>query len=120
MEFSRQESWGGLPFPTPGDLPNSGIEPTSPASPALAGRFFLYRRAIWEGLLFPVWHLTHGHRLLGTSSLEHLVFTAAALIIGDSSSQDPGDTLVMSLDVWRRESIMYTDSQNCSGLLLYF
>ena len=30
MEFSRQESWSGLPFPSPGDLPNPGIEPRSP------------------------------------------------------------------------------------------
>ena len=30
MEFSRQEYWRGLPFPFPGDLPNSGIEPGSP------------------------------------------------------------------------------------------
>ena len=37
MEFSRQEYWSGLPFPSPGDLPDPGIEPTSPA---LAGRFF--------------------------------------------------------------------------------
>ena len=29
MEFSRQEYWRGLPFPSPGDLPNSGIEPGS-------------------------------------------------------------------------------------------
>ena len=36
MEFYRQESWSGLPFPSPGDLPNPGIEPTSPA---LAGGF---------------------------------------------------------------------------------
>ena len=31
MEFSRQECWSGLPFPSPGDLPNPGIEPGSPA-----------------------------------------------------------------------------------------
>ena len=31
MGFSRHESWGGLPFPTPRDLPDAGIEPTSPA-----------------------------------------------------------------------------------------
>ena len=37
MEFSRQEYWCGLPFPTPGDPPNPGIELGSPASPALAG-----------------------------------------------------------------------------------
>jgi len=37
MEFSRQEDWSGLPIPSPGQLPNPGIKP---ASPALAGRFF--------------------------------------------------------------------------------
>ena len=31
MEFSRQEYWRGLPFPSPGDLPNPGIKPRSPA-----------------------------------------------------------------------------------------
>ena len=30
MKFSRQEYWSGLPFPSPGDLPNSGIKPRSP------------------------------------------------------------------------------------------
>ena len=30
MGFSRQEHWSGLPFPSPGDLPNPGIEPGSP------------------------------------------------------------------------------------------
>ena len=30
MEFSRQEYWSGLPFRSPGDLPDSGIEPRSP------------------------------------------------------------------------------------------
>ena len=31
MGFSRQEYWSGLPFPSPGDLPNPGIEPGCPA-----------------------------------------------------------------------------------------
>ena len=35
MEFSRQEHWSGLPCPLPGDLPDPGIEPMSPVSPAL-------------------------------------------------------------------------------------
>ena len=39
-QFSRQEYWSGLPFPTPGDLPDPGIEPMSPVSSALAGGFF--------------------------------------------------------------------------------
>ena len=37
MKFSRQEYWNSLPFRIPGDLPDPGIEPESPA---LAGRFF--------------------------------------------------------------------------------
>ena len=32
--FSKQKYWNGLPFPSPGDLPNPGIEPGSPALPA--------------------------------------------------------------------------------------
>ena len=36
IRFPRQEYWSGLPFP-PQDLPDPGIEPTSPVSPALAG-----------------------------------------------------------------------------------
>ena len=47
MEFSRQEYWSGLPFPTPGDLPSPGIEPVSLESPALAGGFFT-TSAAWE------------------------------------------------------------------------
>ena len=45
MEFSRQEYWSVFPIPSPGDLPNPGITPTSP--PALAGRFFT-TSATWE------------------------------------------------------------------------
>ena len=41
MGFPRQVYWSGLPFPSPGSLPYKGIEPTSLASPAVAGRFFI-------------------------------------------------------------------------------
>ena len=47
MELSWQEYWSRLPFPTPEDLPNSGINHMSPAfpvSPALAGGFFTIPR----------------------------------------------------------------------------
>ena len=40
MEFSRQEYYSGLPFPSPGDLPDLGNEPEFLDPPALAGRFF--------------------------------------------------------------------------------
>ena len=46
MEFSRQEDCNGLPFPTPGDLPNLGIKPMSPA---LAGGFFT-TSSTWENI----------------------------------------------------------------------
>ena len=41
MGFPRQEYWSELPFPSPGDLPDPGIEPASPAS-LLHGRKTLY------------------------------------------------------------------------------
>ena len=47
MGFPRQEYCSGLPFSPPRDLPDLGIKPPSPASPALAGRFFTYW-ATWE------------------------------------------------------------------------
>ena len=44
MGFPRQEDWNGLPFPPSGDLPNPGIEPLSPAAPALAGEWAGYTK----------------------------------------------------------------------------
>ena len=52
MDFSRQEYWSGLPFPSPGDLPNPGIEPVSPA---VAGRLFTTE---------PPGKPTHSHTLI--------------------------------------------------------
>ena len=40
MEFSSYEYWSGLPFPSPGYLPDPGIQPTSLESPAPASGFF--------------------------------------------------------------------------------
>ena len=51
MGFSRQEYWSGVLFPSPWDLSNSGIEPTSAVSPVLAGRFYTIR-ATEEAYLF--------------------------------------------------------------------
>ena len=48
-EFSRQEYWIGLPFPSPGALPRPGIKP---ASPALAGGFFT-TEPLGNGRIFP-------------------------------------------------------------------
>ena len=53
MEFSRQEYWNRLPFPTPGNLPDPGIEPMSLESPALVDGD---RHSSYLGSL-PVFHL---------------------------------------------------------------
>ena len=47
-EFSRQEYWSGLLFPSPGDHPDPEISPASLMFPALAGGFFT-TSATWEG-----------------------------------------------------------------------
>jgi len=39
MGFPRQEDWSGLPFPSPGDLPNPGIKTVSPQVSCIAGGF---------------------------------------------------------------------------------
>ena len=49
VEFPRQDYWSGLPFPTPGDYPDPGIEPKSLMSPALAGSFFT-TNTTWEAI----------------------------------------------------------------------
>ena len=56
MRFSRQWYWSGLPCPPPGDLPNPGIEP---GSPALQARFF----TIWATREFPKTWLPHNSRI---------------------------------------------------------
>ena len=51
LGYSRQEYWSGLPCPSPGDLPNTGVELASLLSPTLTGGFFT-TSATWEAL-FP-------------------------------------------------------------------
>ena len=82
MGFSRQEYWSGLPFPSPGDLPNPGIVPRSPALQADSlpaepkgkpkdtgvGRLFLFQQ------IFPTqelnWGLLHCKQILYQLSYE--------------------------------------------------
>ena len=57
MGLAVQKYWRGLPFPTPGDIPDLEIKPKSLASPALAGGFFT-TDAAWKA-----WHNFGGHHL---------------------------------------------------------
>ena len=54
--FSRQEYWSGLSCPSPGDLPNPGIEPSSLSFPK-SGRPVLYHCTTWEALIEIACHL---------------------------------------------------------------
>ena len=71
MEFSRQEYWSGLPFPSPGDLPDTGIEPASPVSRALQANSLpaepLRKGSPVNPAFFPSWG--HGRKGLRLSSL---------------------------------------------------
>jgi len=53
MGFSRQEYWNGLPLPPPGDLPDPGIEPSSPTSSALQADSLLLSH--WGSLQFRIY-----------------------------------------------------------------
>ena len=59
--LSRQEHWSGLPFPSPGGLPDPGTEPASLASPALAGGFFTISciSCVGRWILYHLLHLLH-------------------------------------------------------------
>ena len=60
MEFSRQQYWSGLPFPSPGDLPNPGIEPGSPTlqTDTLPSEpFFFFCNGKWSFSLISLWDL---------------------------------------------------------------
>ena len=76
MGFPRQEHWSGLPFPSPGDLPNPGLEPTFLTSPSLAGGFFP-ASATWEAhvsFYIPISDVSESSscfKSLPTSSIDH-------------------------------------------------
>ena len=55
MEFSRQKYWSEFPFPTRGDLPDSGIKPTSLPSPVLADGFFTTEPSMMATILYHLW-----------------------------------------------------------------
>ena len=59
MVFSRKEHWNGLPFPSPGDLPNPGIKPRSPALQEDVFYQLSYQGSPFSGLNTRFWSLPH-------------------------------------------------------------
>ena len=75
MEFPRQEYWSELPFPIPGDLPNTGIKPASLASP-------------WQGDSLPPCHLESLSSAAGIraqSSTDLIPLTISEVSIGEEN-----------------------------------
>ena len=81
LGFSRQESWSGLLFPTPGDLPNPRMKPRSPA---LAGRFITTEPSgscpVAQGLPRTCLFLRHQEEVIHPSSLHVGLMTVNRLL----------------------------------------
>ena len=130
MGFSRQEYWSGLPFPSPGDLSDPGIEPGSPALQADAlpseppGKSFTL-----NGGQKHLWTCCHLHRVLhdfGTSHpyLHCLLDWLSCIAVQMSRSPNPGSCpgphtdILFSLSLGHAEpqylqSLGYTKSPPC-------
>ena len=87
MEFSKQECWNGLPFPTPGALHNPGIDP---ASPALAGRFFTTVSPGSQGEISLIFLFSESFYKIGISVTESLYCTE----VTNTTSQDFDSTIL--------------------------
>ena len=88
MQFSRQECWSGLPFPPPGDLPDPGIEPMSPASPSLQANSLplSHRGSPQYFQMHPIFHQFHFLRFC-----RKLPFTPVLyLLLGGKVVEGPG------------------------------
>ena len=86
----RYEYWSGLPFPTPEDFPDPGIEPLSLASPALAGRFFT-TNATWRSESCSVMSDSLRHGILQIRIVEWVTFPFSRV------SSQPRDQTQVSL-----------------------
>ena len=73
MEFSRPEYWSGLPFPSPGDLPNPGIEP---GSLNMAGRIFTDRATREDHFCFK----SHLYLILCSWHWDSVLFSISLII----------------------------------------
>ena len=72
MGFTRQEYQSGLPCSPPGDLPDSGIEPASLISTALAGGFFT--SATWEARVCVLGNLLMFHNIVLSLIILSIIF----------------------------------------------
>ena len=94
MEISRQEYWSGLPFPSPGYLPNPGIKPTSPA---FAGRLFTAQppgKAQISSDLGILWSMTLPSEPEAPPSKSFILFLERQHMFADEQSYQPVSCLL--------------------------
>ena len=102
MEFPRPQYWSGLPFPSPGDLSNSGIKPGSPKSPALLVDSFLlsYQRSPSESVAIPLINV----------SIKVIVLKVAAAFVADErekeNRENPAKIISVAEPVSVKENLM--------------
>ena len=96
MAFFRQEYWSALPFPPPGDLPDSEAKPASPASSPLAGRLFTTEPYLWTFGLGLVLQFNYSVTGGGCFNWKQLSF------LGEGKGK------VFSIDVTKQKEKLYT------------
>ena len=92
MGFYRPEYWSGLQCPPPGDLPDPGIEPTSPA-----WQWILYHRATWEGTLLAEYLKTKVVGSVLTAQTQHVTDQTRAF---STLPLCPSAAKVFALSAW--------------------
>ena len=80
MRFSRQEYWSGLPFPSPGDLPDPGIEPGSPTLQADALPSEPPGKTFQEGRSGQIWQILQGGDAKGNVTMS-MTFSARKALV---------------------------------------
>ena len=113
--FFRREYWNGLPFPPPGDLPDPRIEPTSPASPALAGSLPLsYLGSLLDSLLLLLLMLSHFSRVRLCATSERQIQQEQVYCKANNTRFSYSINLCL-LRICRRYSIVLNPVQNLMG-----
>ena len=86
MGFSRRGEWSGLPCPPPGGVPDSGMEPTSRQSAALAGGLFTTSATWWQWMFLPHSHssFTIQGNVIGFFWIPFISWSESRLVVSDS------------------------------------
>ena len=115
MGFSSQEHWSKSSVPSPGNLPNIGIQPVSLASPALAGGFFT-TSASWEALILRAYTSHLGSIILSEISWSEKDRYYMICYLHVESKKKKNDKIVnMKKDTHRESKLVVTSGEREVG-----